>query len=83
MPCGAGTQDGACHSLQQAKSWLTIDPEQVAALWNEALERARRLDQLHPELPMFEKKTRESILQQARGNPALERLWQERFAGKS
>ena len=69
--------------LQQAKSWLTIDPEQVAALWNEALERARRLDQLHPELPMFEKKTRESILQQARGNPALERLWQERFAGKS
>jgi O-antigen ligase len=68
--------------LEQAKAWLPIDAQQAAALWEEAFQRAGRLDQLRSGQPSSVEQTRGAILRQVRGNPALERLWQERFADK-
>ena len=66
--------------LEQAKACLPADAEQAAILWGVALQRAQRLDQLHPGQSSSVKQTRAAISGQVRGNPALERLWRERFA---
>ncbi len=63
--------------MQQASAWLTIDPQQALTLWHEALQRARQLDRLRAGPPAAETQTRDAILQQVRGKPALEQLWQQ------
>jgi hypothetical protein len=65
--------------LLQAQAWSGINPEQAALLWTTALDQARQLDQSHPANPSTEAKVRDRIRRQLGGNPALERLWHERF----
>ena len=65
--------------LLQAQAWSGIDPEQSALLWTTALGQARQLDHSHPTNPSTEAKVRDCIRRQLGGNPALERLWHERF----
>ncbi len=65
--------------LQQAQLWFGIDAEQSALLWTEALRRARQLDQVYPRNRFSEAQTRDRILRQVRGFPAMERMWHDRF----
>lgn len=64
--------------LHQSLAWSNTDPAQAARLWDIALERARRLDQLHPGSAWSVAATRSRISQMVHGKPALEALWNNR-----
>jgi len=61
--------------LIQARAWSKIDPKRTVALWNEALRRARAVEERDPATPWGVKGTLNQIARQARGNPALEEVF--------
>lgn len=63
--------------LQQALAWSTVDPEESAKLWKEALKRAHWLDQHHPRSQSSVARTHNRIRDQVRGKPDLEHLRQQ------
>jgi len=60
--------------LRQAQAWAPSDPQRCAALWSEALRRAKWLDQLNPNAQPSSEPTRQRIRQLAAGKPELENL---------
>lgn len=65
--------------LEQAFFWAHGDPEETVQLWNEALRRARWMDQKHPGSLWSEVRTRDRIREQARAKLVLEPLWNQYF----
>lgn len=57
--------------LLQAAAWSALDPEKTMALGEEALRRARKLDEIIPESRWSEAQTREKIRHLARDQPEL------------
>ncbi len=68
--------------FQQAKVWSSSSPDEACSLWIEALERAKRLDRLQPDTRWSEQNTRQLILAEVQGKPALEAQWKDRSARK-
>jgi len=63
--------------MRQAQAWSRIDPERTGELWKEALRRARAVEERKPGSPWGVAATLRRISTQARGNPKLERHFQE------
>jgi hypothetical protein len=60
------------ESFNEGRAWALIDPQRTELLWEDALERAKALDNAHPATKWSVDNTLDRIRQASEGIPALE-----------